>query len=144
MEPVSLDDPRHQRVLEWITTAPAQREPKTQIALAESLGVSARTVRDWMDRQDFKAAWKARVDSIVGSPERTQRALDRLYDAGMAEGNQNPERQLKLYFEVIKAISPPEVNVNVKGSLSDWTDEQLDAFLREAAEREARTRGISG
>ena len=141
MEPVTLDDPRHQRALEWVTTAPAQREPKTQLALADEIGVSARTIRDWMERDDFKAAWKSRVDSLVGSPERTQRLLDSLYDEALDPQARNRVAAAKLYFEVTKAISPPEVNVNVAASARDLSDERLRELIAAGASQVLAERG---
>lgn len=130
MEPVELSDPRHRRVLDWVTTAPVEREPRTQTALADEMGVSARTVRDWMGRDDFKQAWRLRVDALAGSPERTQSALDRLFDKAMDESNPSPERQLKLYWEMIKAISPPEVNVNVMSRRAqDLSNDELEDLI---------------
>jgi hypothetical protein len=143
VEEPHLDDPRHQRALEWVTTPRKDREPLTQTAFAESLGIAPRTLRDWFGRDDFRRAWKMRVDSIVGSPERTQSALDRLYDAGMKEDNPNPERQLKLYFEVIKAITPPDVTVDIKSDrVRDLSNDQLNALIAAGAADVMRERNV--
>jgi len=125
-----LDDPRHQAVLDWVTTAPAQRDPKTQSALADSLGVAPRTIRDWQARDDFRAAWKARVDALAGSPERTQMLLDQLFSDATDVFNDKRVQAAKLYFEVTKAISPPDINVNVTSRRAqDLTDDELSAMI---------------
>ncbi len=70
MDVPTLDDPRHQRLLEWELTPPAQRQPQTKNALADELGVAARTLRDWADKPEFQVAWRLGFQAVAGSMER--------------------------------------------------------------------------
>jgi uncharacterized protein YjcR len=54
--PIVLEDPRHIEFVEYLVSDPRTRG--TQEALAERLGVSPRTLRDWKARPDVRKAWE--------------------------------------------------------------------------------------
>ena len=84
----------------------------------------------------FRKEWARRVDDVVGSPERTQRLLDSLYDAGLA----GDEKSARLYFQVTGKMAPQQVALSVDKKGSDLSDSELDALIGEIALREQNTR----
>jgi hypothetical protein len=133
MEVPTLDDARHQRLLEWELTAPASRDPKTANALAALLGVSDRTLRDWRDKPEFQAAWKLGFQAVAGSMERTKALLDQLYADAMDEKNDKRTQSAKLYWDIARAISPPEPEVQSSRRAHELSDAELRSMLSESA-----------
>lgn len=139
----SLDDPRHQRLLEWLLTAPAGREPKTLEGFATSQGVSPRTTRDWREKPAFKVAWDAGFKEIAGSRERTKVLIDGLFDDSTSQENSASERTAaaKLYHQITKDIAPPEPVVADSRRAQDLTDQDLRRLVAQAARDELSERG---
>ena len=106
----TLDDPRHNRLLQWELTAPASRDPKTKNALAAELGISDRTLRDWAERPEFMAAWKLGFQAVAGSAERTKTILDQLYEDWFIETNVSCMRDA---VPVLAQFDVPDVMPNV-------------------------------
>ena len=130
-----LDD-RQEAYVTWLVTAPGVREPASKEAYALLAGVNVTTLHRWEKRDVFRKAWASRVDDVVGSPERTQRLLDRLFNAGM-EGD---EKAARLYFQVTGKMAPQQVAVSVDRKGSDLSDAELDAAIAASAEREKSLR----
>lgn len=135
-----LEDPRHQVLLEWELTAPASRDPKTKIALAASLGVSDRTLRDWSERPEFVAAWRAGFKAVAGSMERTKAVLDQLYSDATNPDNDKRVMAAKQWFDISKAISPPEPEVGPSRRAAEMSDTELLALLSDGALEELKAR----
>lgn len=140
-----LSDPRHVRLLEWLTTAPSERVPATKSGLADELGVSARTLRHWQAQEGFVRVWERRVREVAGTPERTQLVLDTLFAAATDSSNRSQVQAAKLFLEAIDAIRPPEVQVSVRRVASELSDAELDLLLAEgAAQLRAERDRLSG
>jgi hypothetical protein len=139
---MAFDDVRHTRLLEWLTTVPAERQPKTKGALAEELGVSPRSLRDWQSKPDFVAAWEARVKEVAGSPERTQLVLEALFQTATDRNDRGSVSAAKLYLEAVNAISPPKMNVQVTDARK-LSDEELNALIAERAQQVLVDRGVA-
>ena len=137
-----FDDPRKNRLLAWELTAPASREPKTKNALALELGVSDRTLRDWSDKPEFQAAWKLGFQAVAGSFERTKALLDQLYVDSMDEKNDKRTQSAKLYWDISRAIAPPEPITQTSRRAQEMSDEELREMLSRSAldELESRAR----
>ena len=121
-------DPRKVRLLDWLTTPPHERNPRTQALLADALGCSPRTMRMWMQNPEFREEWDRQAKFIVGTPERAQAVLDTLYNAAIDSDNRNHVQAAKLYLEATHAIAPPPVEVRVTRP-SDLSDTELDQLL---------------
>ena len=120
----------------WLVTAPGLREPRTKEDYAVVAGVNVTTLHRWEKREVFRKAWASRVDDVVGSPERTQRLLDSLFEAGMA----GDEKSARLYFQVTGKMAPQQLAVSVDKKGSDLSDAELDAAIESAALREKASR----
>jgi len=139
---VKLTDPRHQRVLEWEMTPRVNREPATANALAEELGVSARTIRGWKDSPKFQAAWKELFTETAGSLERTKSILDSLFHDATDGDHDKRVQAAKLYFDISKQIAPPEPEVGPSRHAQDLTDDELRELMAVAASEELEARAV--
>jgi len=83
----------------------------------------------------FKSEWDKRVNEIQGSPERTQRLLDALYDKALGGDN----RAAQLYLQATNRLVP-QVTINNTSNVSELSDEELDKLLSGMAEREQSRR----
>jgi hypothetical protein len=137
---VLLDDPRHQRLLEWLLTAPASREPSTKNALAAELSVADRTLRDWEAKPEFQAAWRAGFQSVAGSMERTKAIMDRLYEDAVNPDNDKRVMASKQYWDMAKSIAPPEPETQASRRAAELSDDELRAMLSDAALEELTRR----
>lgn len=138
-----LADPRKQRLLDWLTTIPSEREPATKKELATELGVVDRTLRSWQNEPAFRREWEKRAFEVAGDPDRTQRVLDALYEAATDRGARDRVSAAKHFLEATGAIKPPPMQVEVSSRVQELSDQELDELIAlEAArvrkEREAR------
>lgn len=136
------EDPRKVRLMEWLTTPPSERQPDSKTKLAAELGVTIRSLRDWMSKPDFREDWDREAKDIVGTPERAQQVLDTLFKAATDPLNRNHVQAAKLYLDATNAITPPPIKVEVTRP-SELSDAELDALLAQGAaelrtERDAR------
>jgi hypothetical protein len=143
---MELTDARHLRLVEWLTTAPGLREPRTKEQLADELGVSPRTLRDWQNRPEVRARWEKEAVAVAGDPERTQRILDALYNAATDPEARDRVQAAKAWAEMTGAIKPKPKETQLdastvqnRGVVTDEALEQLiiEAALAEKAQREA-------
>lgn len=128
-------DARQTQYLEWLVTPSHERVPRTQGEMARLLGVDPTTLRRWEKRPTFKTEWDKRVNEIQGSPERTQRLLDALYEKALGGDN----RAAQLYLQATNRLVP-QVTINNATSTADLSDEELDKLLASMAEREQSRR----
>lgn len=124
----------------WELTAPAARDPQTMNALAAKLGVSDRTLRDWRDKPEFQAAWKLGFQAVAGSMERTKALLDQLYADSMDVENDKRTQSAKLYWDISRAIAPPEPEVLTSRRAQTLSDTELRSMLSDAAAEELAAR----
>lgn len=128
-------DPKQIQYLEWLVTPSHERVPRTQSEMARMLGVDPTTVRRWEKRPTFKTEWDKRVNEIQGSPERTQRLLDALYDKALSGDN----RAAQLYLQATNRLVP-QVTINNTTNTAELSDEDLNKLLAGMAEREQSRR----
>lgn len=138
------DDARHRALLDWTLTAPAERVHKTKKALADSLGVSDRTLRDWEEHPEFKAAHEAEFRATAGSRERTKALLDQLYSDSLDPNSDKRVQAAKLYWDIARALAPPEPEVKSSRRAQDLSNDELRELLSDAALEElSRRLGVS-
>lgn len=118
--------------LEWLCTPPSERVPASKAKYATEFKVAEQTLRRWEKLEPFRKAWQSRVDEVVGSPERTQSLLDKLYTAGMA----GDVKSAQLYFQVTGRMAPAQVTVKTERKSSELSDAELDELIAMSAARE--------
>lgn len=124
--------------LEWLCTAPSERTPTTKSALATQLGVNRKTLNRWEASPVFRNEWEKRVTAIQGSPERTQRLLDTLYNAAI----NGDTKSAQLYLQATNRMAPPTLEIKNDRKTADLTDEELDALIAAQALRERDQRKL--
>jgi hypothetical protein len=130
-EEMTLTAPQ-EKYLDWLCTAPAERVPasKNKYALENTVDIS--TMRRWEKKDIFRSRWKTQVDDIQGSPERTQKLLDNLYNKAL-EGD---TKSAELYLKATNRMAPPSVTISSNKKTVDLTDAELDSLIATIAERE--------
>ena len=135
----SILDPKQEQYLNWLVVPAPYREPRTEEAMAELLGVNDSTLRRWKKKPAFAAEWKKRVEELQGSPERTQKLMDNLYDRALNGDN----KAAQLYLQATGRMAPTQVNVEHSTKVSDISDEELDALIASVAAGEKALRSES-
>lgn len=124
--------------LDWLVTAPELRVPSSKEKYAQATNTAPKTLRAWEKLPMFKDAWTKAVDALVGSPERTQVLLDRLYSAAMT----GDTKSAQLYFQVTGKMSPSTVMVSRERASVDLTDAELDELIAVRASAEKKLRVV--
>lgn len=124
--------------LDWLCTAPVDRKPASKTKYAVEHQVAEQTLRRWEKNEVFRKMWQERVDQTVGSPERTQNLLDKLYADAMG----GDVKAAQLYFSVTGKMAPQQVTVTSKKATAELTDEELDALISDRAVSEKRLRAV--
>lgn len=124
--------------LEWLCTAPSERTPTTKTALADTLGVNRKTLLRWESNPLFRKEWETRVANIQGSPERTQRLLDTLYQSAI----NGDTKSAQLYLQATNRMAPPTVEIKNDKRTSDLSDSELDELIAAMAVREREKRNL--
>jgi hypothetical protein len=130
-------EPKQEQYLNWLLVPAPYRQPKTEEAMAELLGVNDSTLRRWKKKPAFATEWKKRVEELQGSPERTQKLLDTIYERALGGDN----KAAQLYLQATGRMAPTQVNVEHSTKVSEISDEELDALIASVAagEKAART-----
>lgn len=134
------DDARKLRLMEWVTTLPEDRDPKTTAAIAEELGVSPRTIRGWKADKQFRDEWERRSRELAGEPEKVQIVLHELFKAATG-GGKEAVPAATAFLKAVGAIAPPPVKVEVSKAAASLSDEELQALIAEGARRQLEGRG---
>lgn len=124
--------------LEWLCTAPSEREPKTKAALAADFGIAPKTLTRWEKKPYFREQWEKRVQAIQGSPERTQRVLDTLY----ARALDGDTKSAQLYLQATNRMAPPTIEIKNDKKAAELSDAELDELIAAVAAREKETRKL--
>lgn len=135
----SILEPKQEQYLNWLVVPAPYREPRTEEAMAELLGVNDSTLRRWKKKPVFAAEWKKRVEELQGSPERTQKLMDNLYDRALNGDN----KAAQLYLQATGRMAPTQVNVEHSTKVSEISDEELDALIASVAAGEKALRAES-
>jgi hypothetical protein len=134
-EELTLSAPQ-QRYLDWLCTAPSERVPASKAKYAIEHVVDISTLRRWEKKEVFRSQWKQQVDEVQGSPERTQRLLDNLYNKAL-EGD---TKSAELYLKATNRMAPPSVTISSNKKATELTDAELDSLIAAVAEREKTSR----
>lgn len=134
-EELTLSAPQ-QRYLDWLCTAPSERVPASKAKYAIEHVVDISTLRRWEKKEVFRSQWKQQVDEVQGSPERTQRLLDNLYNKAL-EGD---TKSAELYLKATNRMAPPSVTISSNKKATELTDAELDSLIAAVAEREKSSR----
>ena len=127
-----------QNYLDWLCTAPTERVPASKAKYAIEHQVDETTLRRWQKKEIFVNEWKKRVDDIQGSPERTQKLLDTLYNKAL-EGD---TKSAQLYLQATNRMLPPTVTVNSNKKATELTDSELDELIGQIAAHEKSRRNF--
>ena len=136
-----LPDSVRERFLSWLCTIPDDRWPRTQAELAEELGCTPTTLSNFKKDPDFLRDWEHQYRRTVGSPERAQNVLEKLYETATDRTDPRQVQAAKQYLEAIDAVKPKKLEVSMQGSARNMTDEQLMEILTERAAVELERRG---
>lgn len=129
MDTENVLDPRQEKYLQWLCLPQPMREPSSKEKYAKENSVDVTTLRRWEKKPAFKAEWEKRVNDLQGSPERTQRLLDYLYEAALSGDN----KAAQLYLQATNRFAPTQIKVEHKQTLAELTDEELDALITQEA-----------
>lgn len=132
-------DPKQEQFMNWLLVPAPHREPRTQEAMARQLDVDVTTLRRWQKKPSFHQEWKRRVEELQGSPERTQKLLDTIYDRALSGDN----KAAQLYLQATGRMAPTQVNVEHTTKVSEISDEELDALIASVATGEKALRSES-
>ena len=130
-EEMTLTAPQ-EKYLDWLCTAPSERVPASKNKYSMENAVDISTMRRWEKKDIFRSRWKTQVDDIQGSPERTQKLLDNLYNKAL-EGD---TKSAELYLKATNRMAPPSVTISSNKKTVDLTDAELDSLIASIAERE--------
>lgn len=129
-------EPRHEQYLEWLCTIPSERVPTSKQKYANENHVDIVTLRRWEKRESFRKEWQGRVDTIQGSPQRTQELLDSLYVKALTGDTKSAE----LWMKATNRLQPPVLSVSSEKRIAELSDSELDELLAAMAVREKLTR----
>lgn len=139
MEDNILDE-RQEKYLNWLLVPAPMRTPNTQEAYAKEEGMDTTTLRRWQKKPHFKQEWQKRVEDLQGSPERTQKLLDSVYQRALGGDN----KAAQLYLQATNRLAPTQVTVNHTQSLSEISDSDLEDLIASVATAEKSARLESG
>lgn len=129
-------DERQEKYLNWLLVPSTHRVPKTQDAYAKEEGIDVTTLRRWQKKPHFKAEWQKRVEELQGSPERTQKLLDEIYQRALGGDN----KAAQLYLQATNRLAPQQVNITHTQSLAEISDKDLEDLIASVASAEKASR----
>lgn len=131
---------KQEAYLEWLCTAPSERDPSSKRQFAVQVGVAPKTLRDWEKKPVFRDEWRSRVDEVQGSPEKTHSLLESLYARAM-DGDM---KAADLYLRATNRMVPQPIRVEAEHKVGELSDAELDALIGVAAVRERDSRVAGG
>lgn len=135
MEDNILDE-RQEKYLNWLLVPAPMRQPLTQEQYAKQESMDTSTLRRWQKKPHFKQEWQKRVEELQGSPERTQKLLDSVYQRALGGDN----KAAQLYLQATNRLAPTQVTVNHTQSLSEISDSDLEDLIASVATAEKSAR----
>ncbi len=129
-------DERQEKYLNWLLVPAPHRTPKTQEAYAKAEGIDVTTLRRWQKKPHFKNEWQKRVEELQGSPERTQKLLDEIYQRALGGDN----KAAQLYLQATNRLAPQQVNITHTQSLAEISDSDLEDLIASVARNEKAAR----
>jgi hypothetical protein len=141
---VPMSDWRKQRYLQWLCTAPADRDPKTKGLLAEELGLDRRSLNRWEDDPEFMREWEKTYLKTIGNPGRKQQIMDTLFKTATDGDDPKHVAAAKEYFAIEGSLRPQKVQVNVSRDPNDLTDEAIEGLIAAHAQSMKENREPAG
>jgi hypothetical protein len=136
-----MEDARKVRLLQWLTTPKHEREPGSQAKLADELGVSQRTIRDWKALPAFRARWEKEAKEIF-DPEMVQSVVQKMYEHCLDDTSPKQGKAWELFLKAVDGIRPPALDLAAKKA-AEMSDDELDAMIAQAAQAEKAARGAA-
>jgi len=124
-------DARKMRYIEWLTTPPHMRNPRTEGQLAAELDVYPKTLFNWKQDREFCDVWHHETNDVIGGDDRRQAVMDSLFRAASDEHNPRHVSAAKVYLDAIGAMSPGRLEISVTGdkALGLLSDDELEGLL---------------
>jgi hypothetical protein len=135
-----LQDARKIALLDWLCTPKPKRDPQTTVAMAEKLGVSPRTIRDWKGDPTFRALWDKQSKDVIGDPDKVAEVLEELREMALRPVEEFRSEGAKVaaaktYLDAVDGIKPPAVD-EARKRVAELSDEELRAMIAQEAQRE--------
>ena len=131
---------RQEKYMNWLLVPASMRSPASKAAYAKANGVDETTLRRWEKKPHFKNEWQTRMEELQGSPERTQKLLDTIYERALGGDN----KAAQLYLQATNKLAPQQVNITHTQSLAEISDKELEELIASAAVAERDSRAGSG
>ena len=137
---IPVADWRKQRYLEWLCTAPADREPKAKRDLAAELGLERRALWSWEQDPEFLREWEKTYLKTIGNPGRKQQIMDTLFRTATDGDDPKHVAAAKEYFAIEGSLKPQKVQVSVNRDPDELTDEAIEGLIAAHAQSMKDTR----
>ena len=131
-------DSRQEAYIGWLCTPPSERTPASKEKYADSIGVNISTLRRWEKKEIFRKEWQSKVDDVQGSPERSQRLLDTLYEKALG----GDIKAAQLYLQATNRMAPPTLTVKSETNIGQLSDKELEDLISAVATQEKETRKL--
>lgn len=131
-------DSRQEAYIGWLCTPPSERTPASKEKYADSIGVNISTLRRWEKKEVFRKEWQSKVDDVQGSPERSQRLLDTLYEKALG----GDIKAAQLYLQATNRMAPPTLTVKSETNIGQLSDKELEELIAAVATQEKETRKL--
>jgi hypothetical protein len=137
---VPITDWRKQELLQWLCTLPEDRDPPTAKAMAERLTISVTLLNNWKNDPEFIEAWHQLYRRTIGAPERMQLVLERLFETATDRTDPRQVPAAREFRLAVEGVAPTKVEMTVRTSAKDLSDEDLEAMMAAAARSELERR----
>lgn len=131
-------DSRQEAYIGWLCTPPSERMPASKEKYAASIGVNITTLRRWEKKDVFRKEWQSKVDDVQGSPERSQRLLDTLYEKALG----GDIKAAQLYLQATNRMAPPTLTVKSETNIGQLSDKELEDLIAAVATQEKESRKL--
>jgi hypothetical protein len=131
-------DSRQEAYIGWLCTPPSERLPTSKEKYAASIGVNITTLRRWEKKEVFRKEWQSKVDDVQGSPERSQRLLDTLYEKALG----GDIKAAQLYLQATNRMAPPTLTVKSETNIGQLSDKELEDLIAAVATQEKESRKL--
>ena len=131
-------DSRQEAYIGWLCTPPSERTPASKEKYADSIGVNISTLRRWEKKEVFRKEWQSKVDDVKGSPERSQRLLDTLYEKALG----GDIKAAQLYLQATNRMAPPTLTVKSETNIGKLSDKELEDLIAAVATQEKESRKL--
>lgn len=137
-------DAKKMAYIEWLSTPPAQRVPRTEEEFAKTIDVYKKTLYNWRHEREFRDVWRDTSDDIIlsGTEDFRPKIMETLARAAMDERNPRHVQAAKVYFDNVKAMTPDSDDEVGDKALGMLTDDELEHLLARGLSEQQR--GASG